>query len=144
MTNILRISEAASLALHAMALLARGSERRVAAKDLAASLQASEAHLAKVMQRLVREGFVSSVRGPSGGFVLKRRAEDITLLEIYEAVDGPLVLDGCLLGEPVCDGKGCLLGGLVTALNRQVREYLGATRLSELAAGRFVASAGRT
>lgn len=48
-------------------------------------------YLLKILQQLVRAGVLRSKRGPRGGFSLARRAEDITLLQIVEAVDGPLM-----------------------------------------------------
>lgn len=133
MSTALNISEAASLGLHAMALLAAKEEHHLSAGEMAKHLKASEAHLAKVLQRLAHMGLVHSVRGPHGGFWLARRAEEISLLEIYEAIEGPLCGDTCLLESPVCYGTSCILGGLIETVNRQVREYLSGTKLSELA-----------
>ena len=48
-------------------------------------------YLLKILQQLVRANVLRSKRGPRGGFFLARPAEDITLLEVIEAVDGPLV-----------------------------------------------------
>ena len=88
--NMLRISEAASIALHTMAYLARNKDRMVSTHEIAGAMGLSENHLAKVRQRLVKAGLVEAQRGPSGGFMLSRPAEDITLLEVYEAIEGPL------------------------------------------------------
>jgi Rrf2 family nitric oxide-sensitive transcriptional repressor len=63
MPTVLRMSDAASLALHGMVILAEAPERRVSARAIASELDASEAHLAKVLQRLARAGLVESVRG---------------------------------------------------------------------------------
>jgi Rrf2 family protein len=131
-SKILKISEAASLALHTTVLMAARPEERLSTHELAAPLGGvSEAHLAKVLQRLTKAGLVESTRGPGGGFTLARAGDGITLLEVFEAVEGPLDESTCLLGEPVCQGQ-CLLGNLIPELNRQVREYLADTRLSEL------------
>ena len=132
MPKMLNISEAASLALHAMVLLAAHPEQRLAAGEIASELQASEAHLSKVLQRLARAGLVSSARGPKGGFVLRRKREEITLLEVFEAVDGPFPAGKCLLGLTACPATRCILGGVVEAVNQRVRSYLARTRLSKL------------
>jgi Rrf2 family protein len=102
---------------------------------MAEALGVSDAHLAKVMQRLARAGLVRSVRGPKGGFALGRPAEKTSLLEIYEAVEGPLTDSNCLLDRPVCDGN-CMLGGLLDTVNRLVRETLAGTKLCDVAVGR--------
>jgi Rrf2 family protein len=134
MTGALKISEAASLALHAMAVLAGGEKRPLSTREMARSLRASENHLAKVLQSLARAGLLESMRGPKGGFRLARRKSDVTLLMVYEAVEGPLRPPGCLLGQPACLGD-CVLGGLVHKVSTQVRDYLAQTTLGDLAAG---------
>jgi len=128
----LRISEAASLAMHAMVLLAARPGERLSTARMAEVLGASEAHLAKVMQQLGRARLVRSARGRGGGFVLARGPESISLLEVYRAVEGPLPAGGCLLARRICSGRRCILGGLVGRVNRQVGEYLARTRLSDL------------
>jgi len=131
MPNVLKISEAASLALHTMAYLAADTAALHATRRIAGDLGVSEAHLAKVLQRLGREGLVKSQRGPGGGFSLARDAATITLLDVYQATEGPLDDPGCLLGRPACGG-GCILGGLLEKVTSEVRDYLGKTRLSDL------------
>jgi len=133
--NLVSISEAASLGLHTMALLAREPGVRLSTQDLAGRLGGSEHHLAKVMRRLARGGFVDSTRGPGGGFRLARSAGKIKLLEIYEAVEGPLRDAGCLLGEPICRGGECPLGEVIHAVHKQVRDHLSKTTLAALARG---------
>ena len=133
MTNVSKMSEATSLAMHAMVLLAVEPDRALSAGEIASALKASEAHLSKVLQRLSRAGLVRSIRGPGGGFVLQKHAGKITLLEVYESIDGKLSANDCLFGEPICGGGKCIFGGLLKSVNRQVREYLARTRLSQLA-----------
>jgi len=132
MSDALRISEAASLALHAMVFLASSADKRVAASEIASQLHVSEAHLAKVLQRLAKVGLVRSTRGPKGGFVLGKPSGQLTLLEVYEAVEGPLSTSNCLLGLQGCGAKRCILGGLAGLVNARVRDYLAGTPLSEL------------
>lgn len=131
MSGWLKISEATSLALHTMALLAGRGGRRFSNREVAEIIGSSPAHLSKVMQRLVKAGLLNSMRGPAGGFSLAREPEAITLREIYEAIEGPLVPQGCLLHTPICGGENCVLGGLVEKIDSQVRDYLTNTRLSQ-------------
>lgn len=133
--NRTMISEAASLAMHSMTVLARNPGQRFTNQGLAQLLNASGHHLAKILQRLARAGLVDSVCGPKGGFQLGRPADEIKLVEIYEVVDGPLDPEGCLLGTPVCDGKDCLLGEVIQSFHRQLRQYMAKTTLMQLAQG---------
>ncbi|MBW2147405.1 MAG: Rrf2 family transcriptional regulator [Deltaproteobacteria bacterium] len=131
MSGVLKISEAASLALHAVVHLAANHCRLVSTGEMASMLQVSEAHLSKVLQRLAKQGLVRSIRGPKGGFMLSKTGERVTLLDVYESIDGPLEPSNCLLKTPICGGKKCVLGGLLDTVHRQVREYLAGTKLSQ-------------
>jgi Rrf2 family protein len=134
---MLGISEAVSLALHAMLVLANKPESRRSTRELAVAIGASEAHLAKVLGRLGRVGMVRSSRGPGGGSVLGRPAATVTLLEIYEAMEGPLATSGCLLPAPICHGQCCALGGLLASTQRTLHAHLAGTKLSELCSNRL-------
>jgi len=131
MTNILKISEAASLALHTAVLLATDPSKLISTKNLASTLHASEAHLSKVLQRLEKSGIVESARGPKGGFRLGKSADEITLLDVYEAIDGRLSSDNCLFDERICNGN-CIMGKLLCDIKKQVKDYLVQTKLITL------------
>jgi Rrf2 family protein len=132
LSSVVKISEAASLALHTMVILSKKPDKIFTTKDISALLGGSKAHLSKVLQRLEKEDFIVSTRGPKGGFMLGKNRENLTLLQIYEAIDGPLLFSQCLLGKPICDGTCCILGGL-DRVNMQVRDYLAGKKLSDLA-----------
>ena len=132
MSSMLKISEAASLALHSTVLLAANPDEMLPTREIASRLHVSEAHLSKVLQRLSRAGLVRSVRGPKGGFRLAKPADEIVLLHVYEAVEGVLAPNKCLFEAPICDGDECILGGLLEIVDRQVRDHLAKTKLSEL------------
>jgi Rrf2 family protein len=113
--------------------LARRPGERWSNQQLAATLRVSEHHLAKVMQQLARAGIASSTRGPRGGFQLDRPPEQVTLIEVFEAVEGPVGDPTCLLTERLCDGTDCLVGELVRDIHERVRRYLAETPLARLA-----------
>jgi Rrf2 family protein len=133
MSRAIRIPEAVSLALHSMAILAARSDEVLPTREIAETLGGSSAHLAKVLKILENEGLVRSQRGPSGGFQLARSADSISLLEIYEVIEGPLSSQGCLLTTPLCGGEKCVFGSLLESLDNQFREHLEKTRLTRLA-----------
>jgi len=127
-----RVSEAANLGLHALAVIAAGPEPVARTREIAVRLKASAAHLAKVMVALEHAGLVAGTRGPAGGYRLMRPASRISLKEIYEAVEGPMQARACLFGEPVCKAGGCALSGYFGRLNRDVIRTLERTRLTDL------------
>ena len=134
MSTMLRLSEAASLALHTMRLLAATTDRRLTTREIASKLSVSEAHLAKVLQRLVRRGLVESVRGPKGGSRLAGEPSEITMMDVYEAIEGPLAADTCLLGRSMCVNGECMFRGLLETINTLARQHMKETTLAELAA----------
>ena len=67
-------------------------------------------YLTKVMQTLVKNGLLRSVKGKGGGLCLARSAESIKISEIVIAIDGSDALNTCIFGVSVCDGsRGCSL-----------------------------------
>ncbi len=133
MSSIVQITEAASIGLHAMVLIAKGSGEQVSVKTVSAATGASENHLAKVMQRLSKAGLVDSVRGPKGGFVLARSPESISFLQIYEAIEGPIRKETCVIHREHCTFKGCMFGGLIGKTTQEFADYFANTKLSDLA-----------
>ncbi len=131
MGQILKLSEPAGTAFHAMAFLAGKEDQWRSVRRMSKALHAPEDRLAKVMQLLHREHLVDSVMGPRGGYQLARASGRISLLDIYEAVEGKLGSCDCLMGHSVCAGRRCLLGGFLEQSTQRFREYLARTKLSE-------------
>lgn len=127
MTGVLKISEAANLAIHAVTYIASNNDHKVSTKELASFHNVSEAHLSKVLQRLVKSGFLKSVRGPKGGFVIAKPFNEIKLLDIYEVFEGIFTSTNCLFETPVCGRKTCVFGDLFQELNIKVINYLSRT-----------------
>ncbi len=132
MNGIIGLSEAISIGLHAVGVLAQKPGEAMSAKEIARRIGASEAHLSKVLQRLVKAGLLQSQRGPKGGFFCDSRAVEKSLLEIYEAIEGPLRQKKCLLKKPVCDGDDCVFGGLIDECNSKTKDYFSLTRVGDI------------
>jgi Rrf2 family protein len=132
MPGLLKISEAAILALHALIYIASRESETVTNTEIAEYLNASENHLSKVLQRLAKAGLVVSTRGPRGGFSLGRDAASITLREIFELFEGPMLTNSCLLPTPVCGGD-CVFGGLLSNLNTHVIDFMTRTTVRDAA-----------
>ena len=133
MKNLLKVSEAATLALHTMTMLAADQTRKIPAREVAATYKVSEAHLAKVLQRLGKAGLVNSTRGPKGGFTLGKKPARITLLAVFEAVEGPIGFRNCMFGRKVCKGDHCVMGTALRDANQILKDYLTQTTLAEFA-----------
>ena len=131
MANAVRISEACSLALHTMTLLARKGNECCSTRRLADELGASADHLSKVLQRLAKAGLLQNTRGVHGGCRLARPPGQITLLEIYEIIEGPFVFGQCVLGKPHCSGLDCMFGGFVERANIEIHRELSQRTLAD-------------
>jgi len=133
MSRIIALSEAASIAIHSLVLIAR-SEEMMNVLQISAATGSSKHHVAKVLQRLVKDGYVTSSRGPSGGFLIKKDPKEITLLDIYEAIEGKIEITNCPMDNPVCPFDKCLMGNVVSKLTAQFRDHMASQTLEEFLA----------
>jgi Rrf2 family protein len=106
-----------------MVLIAR-NENGINAVKIAEQTGSSKNHISKVAQRLVKNDLLKSVRGPSGGFTLKKSPSDITLLEIYESIEGPLEITDCPMANEVCHFDQCLMGNVVNKMTLEFKRFL--------------------
>jgi len=79
----------------------------VQTREIAAAQGLPEGYLAKVIQNLVRAGLLHSWRGTGGGVSLARPAADVSVRDVFEAVDGPLELHRCDGHTSPCDAGPC-------------------------------------
>jgi len=134
LSSILRISEAANLGIHALVYLTLvSSYSPCSASVIAKALAVSESHLAKVMQRLVAAGMVRSTRGAKGGFSIIAVPEQTSLMRVLEAIDGPMVASGCLLGRDACVAHLCWLANLENDAIKLVHQHLDTVTLADVA-----------
>jgi Rrf2 family iron-sulfur cluster assembly transcriptional regulator len=99
----LRLTNAADYAVRAMIHIACLPEGAVALRgDVARAYGIPSSFMAKILRQLVRAGLLQSSRGVHGGFALARSASEIHLLEVVEAIEGPLALVDCM-----SEGSGC-------------------------------------
>lgn len=123
MAKIVSLSEAGSIAIHAMVLIAQ-TDKVINVNKIAEETGSSRHHIAKVMQRLVKDKFISSTRGPSGGFKLIKAPNEISLLDVYESIEGKIVATECIMENPVCPFNKCIMNNIAKTLTLQFKDYL--------------------
>jgi Rrf2 family protein len=123
MSKIFALSEASSIAIHSMVLIAR-SKDGINAVKIAEITGFSKNHIAKVLQRLVKIEMLKSVRGPLGGFSMKADPKKVSLLDIYQAMEGPLDVGECPLSYDLCGFDRCLMGTVVGKLTTEFKKFL--------------------
>ncbi|HAF30200.1 MAG TPA: Rrf2 family transcriptional regulator [Bacteroidales bacterium] len=123
MAKVFSLSEAASIALHGIILIAQEKGGLNVIK-IAERTDTSKHHVAKVMQRLVKAGYLVSQRGPSGGFVLRKNPENINFLEIYEAIEGPIEITECPMDKQICPFDKCIMNNVTNKMTLEFKSFL--------------------
>lgn len=102
--------------------------------EVAAAVCVPRALLAKIFQQFAKLGLVNSARGAGGGFTLGRPAEAISLLAIIEAVEGPILLNRCLLAAGACGRDSfCTVHPVWSRIQGKMRALLEDVTLRQLA-----------
>lgn len=129
----MQLTRAADYGVRAMIHLASADTRaRSSLTELADAADVSPAFLSKVLQRLVRSGFVASWRGKKGGFELLDRGRGASLLEILKALDGVPELNVCLLSGGCHRSPWCAAHEVWQEAQTRMREILSAATLEQL------------
>jgi Rrf2 family protein len=132
----MKLSRASSYALHALAyMVGQPPGTPVASHHIAEARGIPERFLLKVLKPLVDARVLLSIKGPNGGYRLAKPAKQITLLEVVEAVDGPIRGDAPAVGQNGGATMDKRLQGLCDGAATLVRERLAKATLAELARG---------
>jgi Rrf2 family protein len=108
-------------------------EGLVQLREVADAQALSVKYLEQLTISLRHAGLVRAERGPQGGYELSRPAEEITVLEIVQAVEGPLGLVGCITQTGTCDRReACAAHGLWCRLNSAIGRVLSDSTLADL------------
>lgn len=103
----MNINQATDYGFRAVLFLSlQPSGEMVEAQTIADSQVVPMRFLLKIMPSLIKAGIVRSQRGVGGGYALARNPQDITLLDVLEAVEGPIYLNRCLINEDLCSKQG--------------------------------------
>ena len=107
---------------------------RASRSELAAAVDCPEQFLSKVLQDLARVDLVVSHRGNTGGFELPQPHRTVSLLEVVEAIEGPMRLNLCLTSDHACARQSwCPAHGVWVEAQRALAGLLQAATVGELA-----------
>ncbi len=134
MQHVLRISRKIDYALRAMIFLSSiPGEAVVPFREIGRRMDVPEDFLAKILKQLVDRGLVRSTRGPHGGYALARPAQDVSFLDVIEAVEGPVALNVCLDDDDNCGREPrCTMASVWRLGQEKMLEVYRDAKLSEL------------
>lgn len=128
----LEITRRADLAIRAFALLGRSTER-VKATSLAETLGTTAAFVPQVIGPLVRSGWVRSDPGPTGGYRCQVPLDEVSVLQVIEAVDGAVDVGRCVVADRPCrSGNPCALHLAWTSARAELLGVLRSTAMSKV------------
>jgi len=132
---MLRIARLTDYAASLMAHVAHSPERRVSAQQLGQELALPGPTVAKLLKQLTQAGLLQSTRGVGGGYSLARAPERISVAEVIEAIEGPVALTECSLGNGNCAiESACATRANWRLISRAVHVALEAVSLVDMAA----------
>jgi Rrf2 family protein len=129
-----QLSKKADYGLIALKHLAMHAEVSISAREIAAQYHIPAELLAKVLQRLARKGLLVSQQGTNGGYVLARDPSRISIVDVVEAIEGPISITPCERGDDCQQLQVCSVRDPLLKLKAKVVRVLGDTSIYELAA----------
>lgn len=137
---MLRLSKKADYALIAMKHLAQKREAAAtrtvstSAREIAEQYDIPIELMAKVLQRLVRTGLLTSHQGTRGGYTLGRPSASITVADVIQAIDGPFTVTACSTDNNDCEQYGkCSVRDPLWRIRERIVAALGTVSLAEMA-----------
>lgn len=123
--------------LRALAVLVEYyGERPVSAKEISTREDISPSFLEQLLAQLRRSGVIEGVRGPGGGFKLRKHPSEISIGEVVEALEGPVIVAKCIAGDGNPEHKcshydDCSAVPLLKNLERDFSRILNSYTLSD-------------
>lgn len=131
---MLKLTKKADYALMAMKHLAEHtSDGSLSAKDVSAAYGIPPEALAKILQRLAKDGLLQSQHGTNGGYTLARPAHTISAYEVIRAIDGPLFITSCITVRGECDQSDrCNIREPLRKVNDSIEAVLKRIKISHM------------
>lgn len=133
----MEITRRTDYAIRLMLALAEGDGGPISVRELADKQQVPYPFARGIQRDLVAAGLAQSKRGASGGLMLARPGSEITLLDVIEAVEGPIALNICTADPDWCQRMGaCSVHQVWRGADALVKEYFGTKSLAGLVRGK--------
>lgn len=125
----MKYTKATNYALHIIAyMIMHDKNDNLSLQPLASHFKVSATYLSKILTQLVKAGMIQSTPGVNGGYVLRRKKEDISFMDVIRATEGAGALFSCDLQE---DGE-CQIGKVMSEAENVMEKYLQDKKLYEV------------
>lgn len=129
------ITRKTDYAIRCILHLAASEKKVVMINEIAEEREIPKSFLAKIMQKLAKAGIVGSLRGVKGGFMLIKKASEISLLDIVEIMEGPVAMNICAVDKKKCNfSSTCSIHPVWAEIRKDVEGHLKKWSFAELAA----------
>lgn len=123
----MKVKKSSAYALHALMYMVRHSTQLPATTATIAKAEGIPSeYLSKIFQQLVKANFVKAVTGRKKGYIFSRPPEEISLLELFETIEGGALFDDCFLKHCECGGttENCSIFEIWYNTTRQINNLL--------------------
>lgn len=128
------LSQASGYAALALSAIAQERGKPLLVKDIAAAADIPAPYLAKIVQVLARRGLVHTQRGIGGGVTLAKPAHQLTMYEVCEVLNDPVIADRCMMGVAPCrDSQPCPCHNFWKQHRGEYLSFLKNTTISDMA-----------
>lgn len=130
--RVLALNEGNILSFHSLAIIAKTGDKGISAHKLSDLTNCSRHHLFKILETLGRAGFIYSTRGPLGGYCLKKPADEIYLIDVFEAISGKIDYDDICEIEKKDPIHRLIYDNMCKELSQKFIDYLAKTTVADL------------
>lgn len=130
------LSKSSKYAIRAVLFITNNTnvKKKMGSKQVANALKIPAPFLAKTLQELTKEGIISSIKGPHGGFYLSKQNGEKSLFDIIDCIDGVHKFEECFLGQLECnDQKPCVVHHIYKPFKNELIDKLKTKTILEMA-----------
>jgi Rrf2 family protein len=121
----MQIRRETDYAIRCVLYLSGSPDEVVMVNEIARAKRIPKSFLSKILQKLARAGIVRSIRGVKGGFRLAKGPESISILDVIEAIEGPVVMNHCAIDKRLCSlSNSCSAHPVWVNVRRKVEDIL--------------------
>lgn len=131
---MLRINRQTDYAIRVVLRLAQSPDQRITTRDIERDMQVPRAFLQRIVAQLAQSGLIKTYPGRNGGLRLTRKPEEITMRDVYESIEGKLLISECIPGTDFCPFEtNCPVRRRWGRLQALILKELNATNFAQLA-----------